>query len=56
MYNYARYRAYYATVLKNMEELYSGNKEILSVTGTSVTAKERYPTRLTTDMRPNHQP
>lgn len=29
-----------------MEELYPGNKEILSVTGIFVQAQERYPTRI----------
>ena len=38
MYSYVRYRAYYAKVLKSMEELYPGNKEILSVTGIFVQA------------------
>ena len=51
MYYYARYRAYYAKELKNMEELYPGNKEILPVTSISVQVQERYPTRTAIDMR-----
>ena len=45
MYNYTRSRAYYAKELKNMDEFYPGNKEILPVSSISVQPQERYPTR-----------
>ena len=51
LYNYVRYGVYYAKVLKNMEELYPGNKKILLISGISVQAQERYPTRIANDMR-----
>ena len=51
MYNYARYGTYYAKVLKNIEERYSGNKYILSVSCISVQAQQRYPTRIAIDIR-----
>ena len=51
MCNYTRYGVYYAKELKNMEELYPGNKEILPVSSISVQAQERYPTRTAIDIR-----
>ena len=44
-------RIYYAKELKNMEELYPGNKEILPVSSISVQAQERYPTRTAIGIR-----
>ena len=51
MHNYPCYRAYYAKELKNMEELYPENKEILPVTSIPLQAQERYPTRTAIDVR-----
>ena len=50
MYNYTRSRAYYAKEVKNMDEFYPGNKEILPVSSISVQPQERYPTRRAIDM------
>ena len=47
IYNYARYGAYYDKVMRNMEKLYPGNKEILLISDISVQVQERYPTRTT---------
>ena len=51
MYNCTRYGTYYTRVLKNIEERYSGNKYILPVSGISVQAQQRYPTRIAIDIR-----
>ena len=51
MHNHAHYGTYYTEVLTSMEELCPGNKEILSISGTSVQPQGRYPTRAATDMQ-----
>ena len=51
MYSDAHYGAYYAKILKYIEELYSGNKKILSVSVLSTQGQERYPTRTAIDMQ-----
>ena len=51
MYNYASYLAYDAKILKNVEELYLGNKETFLISGISVQAQERYPARTAIDLR-----
>ena len=48
---YARYRTYYAKVLKYMEEFSPGNKEILLNSCTSVQTQERHPTRTAVGMQ-----
>ena len=49
--NYASYGAYYPKVLKNMEKPFLRNEKILLISGISVQAQKRYPTRIATDMR-----
>ena len=49
--HYARYASFYVQVLKCIDKMYSGLKEILASTGISVQGQGRFPRRTTIDMR-----
>lgn len=51
MQNYARYGLFYLQVLKNIEKLYPGLKDLLVSKGLSVQSQDRYPLRTAIDMR-----
>ena len=46
--NYACYGSYYVEILKNIEKLYPGIRQVLSI---SVQAQDKYPLRTPTDQR-----
>ena len=45
---YARYESYYVEISKNIEKLYRGIRQILSI---SIQAQDKYPLRTPTDQR-----
>ena len=49
--NYARYGSYYAQVLKSIEQMYPGLKDMLKCKGLSVQAQEKYSLRTSIDQR-----
>ena len=51
MHNYARYMCYYVHVLDVVDTLYPELKEMLSSTGLSIQAQDRYSHRTAVDMR-----
>ena len=51
MQNYGRYGLPYVQVLKNIEKLYPGLKELLVSSGLTVQSQDRYPLRTAIDMR-----
>ena len=49
--NFTRYGSYYFEILKNIEKLYPGIRQVLSI---SVQAQDKYPLRTPTDQRGGH--
>ena len=52
--NYARYGSYYVQVLKSIEQMYPGLKDMLKCKGLSVQAQEKYSLRTSIDQRGEH--
>ena len=50
-FNYLRYGAYYNGTLDSIDQLYPGNKELLSKQGLSVQSQDHYPLRTSIDQR-----
>ena len=50
MQNYTRYASFYARVLKCIDKMYPGLKEMLASTGINVQNQDRYPLRTAIDM------
>ena len=50
-FHYLRYGAYYNGTLDSIDQLYPGNKELLSKQGLSVQAQDHYPLRTSIDQR-----
>ena len=53
MHNYARYCAYYAKVLLQIDTLYPGLNDTLNLKGLSTQTQDRYPFRTAVDQRGN---
>ena len=51
MHNYARYCVYYAEVLSQIDTLYPGLKDTLSLKGWSIQAQDCNPLRIAADQR-----
>ena len=50
-FNYARYGSFYLEILRNLDQLYPGLKQMLTKYGLSVQAQEKYPHRTAVDQR-----